>query len=233
MNRISPDELFNASDEMDGHEATNKYMFIAKERNLRNFRVAVPERIMSVFGTERIVDSNLFGFMERNGPFLVVSNEILKSINAVYLRGIEKKENTVLLNGRKLPYGIGTLSRNRRFSDPLIICEGMADCEFIRTIYPDCIAMMGSTLSDYEYNIVKRLSGRILICTDNDAPGDSAWEKMKRKFKFDRVPVERIELPYGLKDAGDILELKFRRRTEDYRLCLELFESQIRIATSS
>ena len=108
-------------------------------------------------------------------------------------------------------YNIGGLTKTRHFSDKVVICEGVADCEYIKNyIYPDVIACLTDSISVLKLEVLKTLTNHVVLSFDNDEAGILAKERETKKLRRCGFFVEYISAPESLKDFGDMFDKMFR-----------------------
>lgn len=85
----------------------------------------------------------------------------------------------------------------------IILVEGIFDVWAYHEIGVDnVIAVMGSSLSDYQYQEILKLGVDVTLSFDNDKAGNKCRDKCIEKFKK-KADMKVIELPDG-KDPGDL-----------------------------
>lgn len=105
-------------------------------------------------------------------------------------------------------YNIGYLSKDRHFTDKIIICEGTADCEYIKKyISKDVLACLTDSISKTKLEILKTLTNHVVLSFDNDEAGDNAKIRETKKLKKCGFFVEYLSPPSYVKDFGDMFNI--------------------------
>lgn len=87
----------------------------------------------------------------------------------------------------------------------VIVVEGQLDCiacheHGIRNV----VGLGGTSLTKYQFNLLRRLTDRIHLLLDNDQPGQSAQEKIIRRYSG-QVQIDGLVIPPEYKDVDDYL----------------------------
>lgn len=97
----------------------------------------------------------------------------------------------------------------KKLKDSLIICEGPSHCwRLSEAGYDNSVAIFGSSISQYQTNIIKKLNiNKIILPWDVDAAGDLTRQQIKKMLggKFD---YQEIMLSYGDIADASIDEIK-------------------------
>lgn len=80
-----------------------------------------------------------------------------------------KAKNTTL-------YGMELLPGYYRSKEPVYVVEGIVCCLYLRSIGLQSLALLGSRISPYVAQILRRFGGRLIVVPDNDAVGKQASE---------------------------------------------------------
>jgi hypothetical protein len=73
-------------------------------------------------------------------------------------------------------YGMEKLGEYYRSSKPIYVVEGIVCCLYLRSIGLQAVALLGSTMTGYVIEILKRVQDRVIFIPDNDIVGKSAEE---------------------------------------------------------
>lgn len=82
-------------------------------------------------------------------------------------------------------------------SDTLYVVEGFKACLWmIQSGFPSTVALMGSYISDVQQSLITRFGGTVMLCLDNDSPGQKAtisvggllWRPMYGRVKVMPYP---------------------------------------------
>lgn len=152
---------------------------------------------------------NLVDFVlsERNTVF--IPNILANNVIEIICRSATSKRFINISSGiPSMFYNIGCLSKNRHFSDKVIICEGTADCEYIkRYIYPDVLACLTDSISSTKLEVLKTLTNHVVLSFDNDESGKQAKIRESKKLRRCGMFVEYLSPPENVKDFGDMFQL--------------------------
>lgn len=105
-------------------------------------------------------------------------------------------------------YNLCNMNPNFKYGDTIILVEGPKDCEMYKAAFkdPNCLAMMTSTTTSAQLEVLKALTNNIILANDNDSAGQEAQKQFisqnKRQFK-----INIITHPDELKDFGDLIPL--------------------------
>lgn len=208
----------------------NKYTFFGYKYKRNNYRKFNLESLINLIHLyPEYENSKFFYYINKYKETVLIINYILEKPVALFFKPFYKKDNYVIHNNYLFPYNIGFLNRTRVFKDPIILCEGIADCEYLRSIYPDTISMLGSNLSTFNFNLLKRLTKKIILCNDNDETGYSSINKLRKKVIYNNMFFDVLKVPKDMKDAGEMLDLlKTNNRT-----CFDINNNYYKIQLNS
>ena len=94
--------------------------------------------------------------------------------------------------------------------DYIILTEGVFDV-ILPQIYgvPNTICALGTTLSEYQINVLAKLNKEVIVVYDNDDKGIKTMKKVMPLLESQGIPAKLLVLPNG-KDLADMtLELKY------------------------
>jgi DNA primase len=88
----------------------------------------------------------------------------------------------------------------------LILCEGEFDViNFYRWGFPYAVAIMGSSLSEKQKDLLTRYTNHVLLALDNDSTGKQATEKITETLKK-IIKVSRFKYIVNKKDPGELVQ---------------------------
>lgn len=149
-------------------------------------------------------------------PLYDVNGRVVGFSGRIYNGGKENKyvntkETPIFKKGECL-YHYHVAREHVRTKKNLIIMEGFMDVIRASTIgVNNTIALMGTALTNEQMKLIKRLSSRIILCLDGDAPGRSAAYKIGEMFLKEKIEVKVITLPND--DDPDSFILKEGKET--------------------
>lgn len=147
--------------------------------------------------------------------------------------GVAKYKNTretELFQKNRVLYGLNFVKKYRLHHavDSLIIVEGYMDViALVEAGFANAVASMGTALTESQAALIKRTVGKVYICYDGDAAGQSSTMRGLDILKKTGLDVRVVNLPDGL-DPDEIIR---QRGREAYQRCLDealpLYEHKI------
>lgn len=127
-----------------------------------------------------------------------------------------------------LMYGLGSMSKEFKYGTPIIITEGNLDCDFIKEIYPNTLAVLTASLTTNHIEILTHLTNRVILAFDNDESGERGYYTALKKLEG--IKVSKFQHNPSLKDFGDLLDMK-KNNSLDYEVIYHSYKTQIRLLT--
>lgn len=157
--------------------------------------------------SEKLPD-NLVEFVLAEKRTIFIPNILANNIIEIICRSATSKRFINISTGiPSVFYNIGGLSKTRHFTDKIIICEGTADCEYIKHfIYSDVLACLTDSISSMKLEVLKSITNHVVLSFDNDESGKEATIRESKKLKKCGFFVEQLSPPPYLKDFGDMFE---------------------------
>lgn len=125
-------------------------------------------------------------------------------------KGLERKyihsSDSDIFKKSQYFYGLNHLDKSK---DYVILTEGVFDC-ILPDIYglDNVICALGTTLSEYQINILKKMNKTVIIAYDNDEKGQKTIKKVMPLLIENNIKTKLFLLPEG-KDLADLTnELK-------------------------
>jgi DNA primase len=88
---------------------------------------------------------------------------------------------------------------------PVYVVEGFkAALWFCQSGMTNVVALMGSSMSDVQANMLSSMTSRVILCLDNDEAGHKGMLKASQKLQAVRLYV--VALPEGILQPDDLLE---------------------------
>ena len=141
--------------------------------------------------------NNIIGFNKR----LVTAQT--KGLNRKYIHSSDSE----VFKKSQYFYGMQHLDKTK---DYIILTEGVFDV-ILPQIYgvPNTICALGTTLSEYQINVLAKLNKEVIVVYDNDDKGIKTMKKVMPLLESQGIPAKLLVLPNG-KDLADMtLELKY------------------------
>lgn len=189
----------------------SKYHYIGYYYN-KDFRLFDIENLSLLLENNKLSDlpQNLVEFVNTEKQVMFIPNIVDGNVIEIICRSTKNKRFINISNG--LPsmfYNIGKLPIDRKFTDPIIVCEGTADCEYIKNnINKNVLACLTDSISVLKMEILRTLTNHVILSFDNDDSGKNAEKRESRKLKRLGFFVEYLHPNTWYKDFGDmILEL--------------------------
>ena len=208
-------------------DSHNPYLHLAYKYSKKNYKVITTGEIY-VKGKELNIPDYIYAFMSYHNEALMIANIIGGKVISIVFRSLDaNKEFIKIGTTRATFYGLGELSDNFKYGDPILLVEGHLDRDVMAEIYPNTLGIMTNHLSKVQVEILKYLTNKFILMLDNDDAGKDGLKTAKHQLYGNKV-VELKHDPY-LKDAGDLMKLdledhrKYLRVVEDYKFQIQLF----------
>lgn len=223
------DELYKIGRRVTSADANRSpYLFLAHRYNLEHYRLITDGEYLVK------LKSNLYPryvtrFIKEHREVLLIFNICNDRPISVTIRSIKTKHFIDWGNTKGMLYGIGTLNRDFKYGDPIVIVEGNKDTDTMKSlIYGNTLGILTSSISEGQLNVLKNLTDNIILMLDNDEYGRKGTKKALRKLKGSfRVTV--LEHYEGLKDCGDLVDLLRENRIDDVNFIVSYYSSVIEL----
>ena len=108
---------------------------------------------------------------------------------------VNTKESPIFKKGEML-YNYHRVKEECRKKNYVIVMEGFMDVIRASSVgINNCIALMGTSMTKEQLNLIKRLSSNIILCLDGDDAGVNATLKNGELFLNEGIEVKVINLP--------------------------------------
>jgi hypothetical protein len=84
---------------------------------------------------------------------------------------------------------------NFKLNSPVVLCEGVKDAIFLKQYYPYVLSLNTSEITSLNLEIIKKLTGKIILCYDNDSTGIPSAKSDHRLLTLDNKMSCEIVLP--------------------------------------
>ncbi len=188
----------------------NKYTYLAYKYNYP-YRIFNNKSLWSYYKRNKNnmdISISIQKFLEENENVLFIPNIINNEVVHIICRSFKEKKFMNVSEYKQTFYQIGNLSNNRKYYEPIILVEGTADCDYLKTIYNDVLACLTDSISSFNLQVLKSLTNNVLLCFDNDNAGKEAYIKESKKLRYNGISVRKINHVDNVKDVGDILEME-------------------------
>lgn len=116
---------------------------------------------------------------------------------------INTTDTLIYKKGREV-FGLNFAKKGN--TDKLILCEGNIDVVMLHQAgFTNAVACLGTALTSEQAQTLSRYTGEILLCYDNDEPGQEAVRKALRVFADTTVKIKVITMAGG-KDPDEIIK---------------------------
>lgn len=111
---------------------------------------------------------------------------------------------TELYHKGELLYGMSRLKRQIREADRVVVMEGEMDViSSVQAFVPEVVAVKGSTLTEAQVLLIRRLTKNIVLCLDADAAGQEAMKRAVEVSEAKAMSLRVIRLT-GRKDPDEL-----------------------------
>ena len=202
---------------------------------LMAYHKLIPAKYLDINDT-MTSDIPIAGYINSNNAVLLMPNIINGTIVDIYVKPLLSAGAPLKLVNSPLPYGIGTLRKDFKFGDPLILVEGIGDYGALKFIDStlDVVAIGTNDIPASMYSIYANITNNIILIPDNDAAGYSQLKKIIANFKKLDVNVHVVKQYSTMKDTGEILD-RYVAKTISKELLLlvaDYYKSQIKFIKS-
>lgn len=185
---------------------SSHYAYFAHKYDIKNWRIL---KSSSVIGLEGL-PQHVLRFVAQRGEVLAMFEffdvEKTKPVFIV-LRDLESKEFLVWGYSSGLLYGYSSLNLN--IDKPIVLVEGVLDCEVCKLFNPNCLAVLTSRLSKSQIGFLKQLNKKIILFYDNDVSGLEGAQKDYSLLKLMGFEVSFLSHFPKIKDAGELAFLEW------------------------
>jgi len=166
---------------------------------------------------------------------LLIPNIINGYVTQIVARAVHDKQFQTLIALLSYPFGMGTMSPNRIYLDPVVVCEGVGDMYALRRVYPNVVATLTAGLTVVQIEMLRMLTNCVILAYDADESGQKAFYRDQKRLKDmdSSISVNLLKHPEGVKDPGEVLDMQLRFEDKKYEMALKSYESQIKSIQNS
>ena len=212
-------------------DSTNSYVHLAFALHLQHYKlISYPELIVK--GRYIRVPEYVKVFIQKHSEVIMVANIINNRVVGLTFRTIGKvKDFSTWGNNKGLFYGLGALSPDFKYGQPIILVEGLLDCDVIKQFYPNVMAVLTNSLTKLQVDVLKYLTNNVIMLLDNDNAGiQGTKESMKSLGKS--LIVRTLSHYPSLKDAGDLVKCEINK-DPNYNFIYQYYKTMIEGAVLS
>lgn len=211
-------------------DSTNKYLHLAYKNKFKHYRLITSGELF-IKGKNLNIPEFVKAFVQNNNQVLMMANIISGKVVGLTFRTIEgPKDFLTWGNNKGNFYGLGQLNPSFKFGDPIILVEGLFDCDVVKQYYPNTMAVLTSGLTKNQSAVLTRLTNRVILMLDNDDAGKSGTRLSENAIR-NKCDVKVFTHHPKCKDAGDIITLEINK-DEDYDFINKYYEMSIKNLTS-
>lgn len=138
-------------------------------------------------------DRIMFPLYDVSGQVVGFSGRIYKDVDQN--KYLNTKETEIFKKGEML-YHYHVAREECRLKKSVIVMEGFMDVIRASTVgIKNTVALMGTALTNNQFNLIKRLSNNIILCLDGDEPGVHAMLSIGEHLLDEGVEVKVVVLP--------------------------------------
>lgn len=202
-------DLFNIG-RLITEDSNNPYLHLAYKNKYKHYRLISSGEIF-IKGKNMDIPEFVKSFVYNNNQVLMMANIISGKVVGLTFRTIEgEKDFLTWGNNKGNFYGLGQMNPNFKFGDPIILVEGLMDCDVIKQYYPNTLAVLTSGLTKNQIAVLTRLTNNVILMFDNDDAG-FLGTKYSEKAIRDKCNVKIFKHHNRLKDPGDIIKLELNK----------------------
>ena len=166
-------------------------------------------------------------FIQNKNQVLMMANIISGKVVGLTFRTVEgPKDFLTWGNNRGNFYGLGQLSPDFKYGDPIVLVEGLMDCDVVKQFYPNTLAVLTATLTKNQVAVLTRLTNNVILMLDNDDAGQQGTKKSIRSIQ-DKCSIRVFNHYPKLKDAGDIVKAELNK-DENYDFIVNYYKQGLK-----
>ena len=191
-------------------DSSNKYLHLAYKNKYKHYRLITSGELF-IKGKHLDVPEFVKAFVQNNNQVLMMANIISGKVVGITFRTIEgPKDFLTWGNNKGNFYGLGQMNTSFKYGDPIILVEGLMDCDVIKQYYPNTLAVLTSGLTKNQTAVITRLTNKVVLMFDNDSAGEDGTKSSIRALK-DKCDVKVFKHHPSCKDPGDIIDKEINK----------------------
>lgn len=207
-------------------DSSNKYLHLAYKCKLQHYRLLTSGELL-IKGRNLDVPEFVKAFIQNNSEVLMMANIIAGKVVGITFRTVKgPKDFLTWGNNKGNFYGLGMLEKDFKYGTPIILVEGLLDCDVVKQYYPNTLAVLTSGLTKNQTAVLTRLTNRVILMLDNDDAGETGTFLSNKAIK-DKCIVRVFKHHAKCKDPGDLIDMEIKG-DEDYefienyyKMCIE------------
>lgn len=202
-----------------------KYIRLARRHHYSNYRLLLYKDLKpwGLLGSFSTFQSQFFA---DSGATIGVFNELNGNLISIVWRATNAKE---FLNYSLMYtiYGYDLISPDFKFSDPLILTEGIYDADVLRQVYPNVMATLTSSVTVGMAEVLRLMTDKFIVAYDSDKAGNAGFEKaFMRLSNNEGTNVKKLPIYPGDKDVG-VMEEKLESSEYEFQLRRQYYKEKI------
>lgn len=208
-------------------DTTNsKYECIASQYGLPNYKV-ISSGEVNIRGKDLDLPYYVRDFIKDHNEVILICNMILDEVSGIIFRALDEKAFINYGMGKGNLYGLGQLDSSFRYGDLLVLLEGAIDRDVCSLfITKNSLAVLTSTITNSQLQVIKNLTSKVLLILDNDEAGRTGEELAKKRLTKEGITVYTITKPSIIKDLGDLFDLK-RKNDPRADIIIQTYRAQV------
>lgn len=207
----------------------NKYTFWASRYKLPYYRLVTLGTLISMVNEnkENTPLDHITRFVDSEGRVLAIFNVIEGQVSQVVLRSLREHKFISLTSSHQYMYGVGMVSKDKVYSDPVVLTEGTIDRDVLITVYPYVFGCLTSGLSKLNTELMKYITNHVILAYDNDEVGQKAIRRDRWALQNAGLRVSVLNHMAGHKDPGDVAQALYEGRESEANLALSFYRVAI------
>jgi 5S rRNA maturation endonuclease (ribonuclease M5) len=139
-----------------------------------------------------------------DGPYFVIPYFTFDLFTGLGIRSIDGEQQRHLTRGVNFYSSERTVANSTeyRYHDPLVVCEGPMDAEYISQLYDYVIALQTNKPTNLQRKLLNKITDKVLFVPDNDEAGEDAIGYAKNQLEN----VSIVKPPSTYKDTGELFK---------------------------
>jgi 5S rRNA maturation endonuclease (ribonuclease M5) len=213
METLSSGELFSFARLLsDGDLMKSPYTHNAIVQGLDNYRIFSMNEVVVNKLADRI-PVYLLKHLNEAGESVVIANKLAGEVISLVFRGLHQKAFSVYGTRKSMFYGLGMLPGEFKYGDPIVVVEGTLDRDALLPICSNVMAVLTSSMSMLQLEVIQLLTNHVILLYDNDVTGKKSTAKDYARLIKRNINVSRGCHPVSVKDSGELAKI---RMTDPY-----------------
>ena len=219
--RLKPVEYYKPDSILD----QCKYVRLARRHHYTNYRLLFykdikPWGLLGSFSTYQAQ------FFADSGATLGLFNELNGNLISIIWRKTNEKDFMNYSLQHTL-YGYDLIDPNFQYGMPLVLVEGIYDCDVLRQIYPNVVATLTSMVTVHMAEVLKLMTDRFIVAYDSDNAGNKGFEQALRRLgNVEGDNVKKLPIFPGDKDIG-VMEEKLDKSPTEFQIRYEFYKQKL------